>query len=365
MRAISRRQFVLASAATCVAPSLGFAQSTKLATTPTVDSLTVKVVTDSSYDTPRIANSKWVRVKRASITSVFDPLKTLHSQWGLALVLESKSGDDTRTLMLDYGYTPEALLNNMAVMGIDPKVVQGMVLSHGHFDHFGGLVGLLKRHRSSLPNELTLYVGGEDNFCNRKAATNVPGHFTDWGILDRRELAAMNVKLVMCEQPTVVNGHAFTTGHIARRSFERVLPNTPVEYGTKNGLGCNLPAEEAKAGGKPVQDQHLHEHGTCFVIKDRGLVVISSCGHAGIVNTVQQAIEASGVKKVHAIMGGFHLFPADAQYIGRTISELKALNPDVMVPMHCSGPEFVTAVREQMADRFVGSTTGTELTFGV
>jgi 7,8-dihydropterin-6-yl-methyl-4-(beta-D-ribofuranosyl)aminobenzene 5'-phosphate synthase len=143
-----------------------------------------------------------------------------------------------------------------------------------------------------------------------------------------------------------------------------VLPNTLVEYSKKNGLGCDMPEANAKAEGKFVADQHLDEHGTCFNLRDRGLVVVSSCGHAGIVNTVRQAKDVSGIGKVHAVLGGFHLFPADDEYLRRTVVELKALNPDVVIPLHCSGPGFVTAMREMLADRLVTSTTGTEFQFG-
>src|SRR5712664_3052764 len=139
------------------------------------------------------------------------------------------SGADTRNLMLDFGYTPRALLNNMEVMGVDGAKTQALIVSHGHFDHFGGLVGYLQKFRGRLPADLTLYPGGEDNFCARKTGTGVPGHFTDWGVLDRRDLEKLNVRIVKCEKPTLIQGHAFTTGNIARRSFEK-LPGGRVLY---------------------------------------------------------------------------------------------------------------------------------------
>jgi 7,8-dihydropterin-6-yl-methyl-4-(beta-D-ribofuranosyl)aminobenzene 5'-phosphate synthase len=288
----------------------------------------------------------------------------LHNEWGLALALESRAGDQTRNLLLDFGYTVEALLNNMQIMGIDPSKVQALVLSHGHFDHYGGLIAFLQRDRGQLPEALTLYAGGEDNFCRRLNAGGAPGQFSEFGVLDRRELEALKVRVVLCPTPTVIADQAFTTGVIERKSFERVLPNTWVDYSIKDGLGCNIPAAAEKAQGKPVPDEHLNEHATCFNLKDRGLIVIASCGHVGIVNTTRQAMKVSGVDKVHAIVGGFHLFPADDAYLKQTVAELKALNPDVLIPMHCSGPGLLTALRSLMPDQLVPSTTGTEFTFG-
>ena len=362
-----RRHFVLGSAALIAQMGLAqrvAAQATQLGNVPTVDSLTIRVLTDSSYDTPRPGTSKWVKIRRASQGSPTDYRKTLHNEWGLSLALESRIDSDTRNLLLDFGWTPNALLNNMDLMGIDGARMQGLIVSHGHYDHFGGLLGFLEKYRSKLPDDLTLYVGGEDNFCLRKVQRGTPGHFSDSGVLDRGDLEKHRVKIVSCEQPTVIMGHAFTTGIIARRSFERVLPNTLVEYFKTRGVGCDIPAANTKAGGRAVPDEHINEHGTCFNVKDRGLVVISSCGHAGIINTTRQAMEVSGVRKVHAVLGGVHLFAAPEDYLRQTIAEFKALAPDVIIPMHCSGPALTALLRTELADRVVTSTTGTEYVFG-
>jgi 7,8-dihydropterin-6-yl-methyl-4-(beta-D-ribofuranosyl)aminobenzene 5'-phosphate synthase len=366
---LRRRQFVLASTAALAQlalPRTGRTQSqpAKPGAMPTVDTVIVRVLTDSSYDTPRPAPSKWVKITRAPVNSRTDYRKALHNEWGLSLNLESRIGADTRNLLLDFGYTPNALTNNMELIGVDGAKIQGLIVSHGHYDHFGGLLGFLEKFRGRLPADLTLYVGGEDNFCLRKQGTGTPGHFSDWGVLDRADLEKYKVRIVTCEQPTVVMGHAFTTGTIPRTSFEQVLPNTQVEYFKRNNVGCDMPAANAKAGGKATADEHIHEHGTCFNVRDRGLVVISSCGHAGIVNTTRQAMAVSGVKKVHAVMGGFHLFPAGEDYLRKTVTEMQSLNPDVIIPMHCSGPGVVAILREFLGDRLVTSTTGTTIQFG-
>ena len=160
----------------------------------------------------------------------------------------------------------------------------------------------------------------------------------------------------------MIGGQAFTTGKIKRSSIEKVLPNTMVEFKLKNGAGCDwshyLPAEME---GRIVPDEHIHEHATCFNLKDKGLIVISSCGHVGIVNSVRQAMEVSGVSKVHAIMGGFHLGSAPADYLTQVVAEIGKLSPDVLIPMHCSGLNFTQEAQRQMPGKVLTTTTGTRI----
>jgi 7,8-dihydropterin-6-yl-methyl-4-(beta-D-ribofuranosyl)aminobenzene 5'-phosphate synthase len=364
---LRRRDFLKASAAFAGAAAAGGFACVEIANaapiqTPVVDKLAVRVLIDGSFDAFfRPSKVNGVSVEPAPRGR--DYRRSLHNQWGLSLFLESQRAGEQRNVMLDFGYTPEALLNNIELTGVDPSKLDALVVSHGHFDHYGGLQGFLKKYRDVLPADVKLYAGGEDNFCHRYSGT--PGQLTDFGALDRRELVAQKVSVVLAETPTVVAGHAFTTGKIKRASIEKVLPNTLVEFAMKDGLGCDAGHyTSAELLGKTVPDEHIHEHATCFNVKDRGLVVISSCGHVGIVNSVRQAQEVSGVQKVHAIVGGFHLGPAPADYLNQVVAEIKKLEPDVVIPMHCSGNNFITAMRQQMPDRLLVSTTGSRVTFG-
>ena len=123
--------------------------------------------------------AKWIKVKRNGFISQTDFRKALHSEWGLSLALESRVGADTRNLLLDFGYTPNALMNNMEIMGIDGTKMQGLIMSHGHFDHFGGLVGYLEKFRGKLPSDLTLYVVPgrlSDGFTRHRANDEMARH---------------------------------------------------------------------------------------------------------------------------------------------------------------------------------------------
>jgi 7,8-dihydropterin-6-yl-methyl-4-(beta-D-ribofuranosyl)aminobenzene 5'-phosphate synthase len=98
-------------------------------------------------------------------------------------------------------------------------------------------------------------------------------------------------------------------------------------------------------------------------VKDRGLVVITSCGHAGVINSVRQAQKLSGVEKVHAVVGGFHLAPAPDEVVAKTIQAFRAIDPDHIIPAHCTGLNTIIAVQRELPAKLVLPSTGTRVVF--
>jgi 7,8-dihydropterin-6-yl-methyl-4-(beta-D-ribofuranosyl)aminobenzene 5'-phosphate synthase len=116
--------------------------------------------------------------------------------------------------------------------------------------------------------------------------------------------------------------------------------------------------------GELVADTFQGEHATAYHVKDRGLVIITSCGHAGVINSVRQAQTVAGIEKVHAVVGGFHLAPAPDEIVAKTVDAFKAINPDYIIPSHCTGLNTIIAVHRAMPQKLVMPSTGTRVIFG-
>jgi 7,8-dihydropterin-6-yl-methyl-4-(beta-D-ribofuranosyl)aminobenzene 5'-phosphate synthase len=355
--------FVTAMMTTLAANNRTQAAKTLRGEVPLVDWLGVRIVTDTviTQFVPNVQRDGFAVERNNGNTHPDKPPRTvLHGEWGLSLHAESKRGEETRQVMIDFGYTPEVLLNNMEILNIDPSLFDAMVLSHGHYDHFGGMVGFLNAHGGALKKRLPFYVGGEDTFCVRR---NAGGQF---GALDRKAILDADLSLMMAAEPAIVADHAFTTGRIGQTSFEKPLRATSEIVGIFDGFGCfpeKMPAE--KNTGAYIPDDFDHELATIYMVKDKGLVVLTSCSHRGVINTVRQAMAASGVTKVHAVLGGFHIVPPlDDAYIRSTIEEFRKIDPDYLIVGHCTGDRFYDLAREALGDKVIHSAVGTRFMFG-
>ena len=160
--------------------------------------------------------------------------------------------------------------------------------------------------------------------------------------------AGMEVRKIR-ENSTLASGRLLVLGEIERiREFEK-----------------GMPGMEAEIKGLWVKDPFSDDRGVALKIKNKGLVVIGGCSHAGIINTVKHAQKATGTPKVHAVLGGFHLTgPMMEPVIGPTIREIKEIGPEYVVPTHCTGWRAINQFANEMPEQFILNTVGTTYVFG-
>jgi len=306
-----------------------------------VDKLVITVITDNYYDALR---------PDAAITQRFrtQPGQWMHAEHGLSFFIEASSSGRTSGFMFDYGLDAQGVHKNMDVLGIDMGKAVGFGLSHGHFDHWTGLTQLLTMNRSKIQKGVPLYVG-EGAFERRYSFVPGTSNRLDIGRLSKSGIEALGlVSVVEVKKPTEVMPGGYFSGNVERvTEYEKVPPYLLVQKG-ETVVVDTFPGEQAMV----------------FHVKDKGLVIVSGCAHAGIVNTVKHIKKITGIDKVHAVIGGFHLVNAQQEIIQRTIADLKTINSDWVVPAHCTGFEATKAFSEAMPDRFILNTAGTKYTFG-
>jgi 7,8-dihydropterin-6-yl-methyl-4-(beta-D-ribofuranosyl)aminobenzene 5'-phosphate synthase len=332
---------------------------------PIVDTLTLTVLTDSGTFGPFLPDLELpgLKVLRAGNGSPsgyrrMSP-KALMGEFGLSLLADSRVGGVTRRVLVDFGYTAEVLANNMGMLGIDPSSIDASVLSHGHLDHYGGFPALA-RNSASKDRPLPLYVGGEESFCERVAMIGDPPPVM--GILDRGALLNAGFDVRIAPKPAIVADQSFTTGVIPLETSERTAIPTRMRPGT----GCDRKGLRSdKRDLTEVTDDGEHELATCYALKELGLVVIASCSHRGVLNSVRRAQAISGIEKVHMVIGGFHLVrPRTEEEARQTVAAFKDIDPDYIVPMHCTGEVFIEEALRLLPKKVVRPYVGMRLVLG-
>ncbi len=269
---------------------------------------------------------------------------TLLAEHGLSLLVSVFSGEEKHTILLDAGYTKVGVLHNMERLGIAIEDIEAIVISHGHMDHTGSLSGIFAKIPGTIP--LILHPGV---FQYPRYTRQPDGAKNVWPrTLIKEELEQKNLELVESDAPTLIAGNmVMTTGTVKRTTrFEKGMPNALVEV-----------------DGEVVQDPIIDDQALVIHLKEKGLVVISGCAHAGIVNTVMFAQELTGEQNVHAVVGGFHLSgPFFAKIHDETIAELKKFEPEVVMPMHCTGWQAIQRFQKEFASNFVLNSVGSKLT---
>jgi 7,8-dihydropterin-6-yl-methyl-4-(beta-D-ribofuranosyl)aminobenzene 5'-phosphate synthase len=269
---------------------------------------------------------------------VVDPLRAEH---GFSAFVTVVNGASRRNVLFDTGLSPDGMVGNMRRLGVDPGDAEAVVLSHGHFDHTTGLAGFVQAvGRRNVP------VVIHPEFWSRRRLA-IPGREPfEMPVTSRRAIVDAGFDIIEERRPSFVLGESvLITGEVDR--------TTPFE----KGFAIHQAYRDDRWEPDPLilDDQALIVH-----VRDRGLVVLTGCGHAGIVNIVRYAQRLTNVSAVHAVIGGFHLNGASfAPIIGATCDALADVAPDVIVPAHCTGLRAVRAIADRFPDAFIQNSVGT------
>jgi len=261
------------------------------------------------------------------------------AEHGFSTLIRVFCNGKSHSILFDTGISPEGVVTNARRMGLNLTEVESIVLSHGHYDHFGGLP---KVTRTINKKDLSIIVH-EDMFRTRGVANQ------DGTIRKYSEFPSENqvkpARYVKTKQPYLLaDNTVLVTGEIPRKTdFEKGFPQQRVLVG-----------DEWQPGPLVRDDRAIVVN-----IKRKGLLVISGCAHAGIINTTLYTQQITGVSHVYAIMGGFHLAGKKCEpRIDKTVKELRLLKPESLVPSHCTGWRGICAIAEAFPQAFVRNSVG-------
>jgi 7,8-dihydropterin-6-yl-methyl-4-(beta-D-ribofuranosyl)aminobenzene 5'-phosphate synthase len=263
-------------------------------------------------------------------------------QHGVSFLLEGVSGKERKNILIDVGQNSEALLHNMKIMGISPSIIDAVILTHCHYDHTQGITTIL-RHigKKDLP-----VIAHTDLF--RLHFITEPYHRLV-GIMpgdSKDEIERAGGSISLSKEPVMIMPGIMTTGEVPRRNdFEKV--------------GIALKTIENR---NIVDDGMLDDTSLIANIKGIGLVIITGCSHAGIINIVNYAKEITGVSKVEAIIGGLHLVDAADDVINRTVKELDTMSVSWISAGHCTGFKAQVKMYRTFGERFSPLHTGMKFT---
>lgn len=257
---------------------------------------------------------------------------------GFSALIEAVGENDTVKVLLDTGPSSDVLINNASVLGVNLDEVEVIVLSHGHYDHTGGLLEVLKKVGKRIP-----VIAHPDAFKPKFAVRPKLRYI---GIpFSQSEIEKSGGVLLKTGNPVTIMNGLLSTGEVPRvTSYE-----TPKGFWTV----------EDKLY---VKDRVLDDQALVANVEDKGLVVITGCAHSGIINTVLYAKELMKSDKVHMVLGGFHLIGADEDRLRNSIESLLKINPEVIRPGHCTGSKALNRLMNSFAERCIPLQAGDKIT---
>jgi len=326
-----------------------------------IESAKITILVDNITD--RLLPSSSI-VKRPPMISNQTISKSPIAEHGFSALLEIsyvyENATKTNKFLFDTGVSKEGIVNNSDVLGINLKDIETIILSHGHFDHISGLISTLGRlkksveiiaHPEAFLRRWLVYPNGNKarmDFLDEEEINQAGGIIRK---VDKISFLPRNVNMQSKKKTNQGNNRVMITGEIPRvTEFEKGFP---LQYKEQDNE-INLVPDPLVS-----DDQAL-----IMNVKNKGLIILTGCGHAGIVNTINFAKKVTGIKKIYCVIGGFHLSGQDYEdSIPLTIAELTRVNPQYIVPCHCTGWKATNKIIDTMPEKFIQSSVGSTFYF--
>ncbi len=310
----------------------------------TADGIEITVLMDNVIDSfskltrkDALRPSQWVEKRGPH-------LGHLRASHGLSVLVRVRRGSETRTILYDTGESGEVLSHNLKILGLSLQNIEAIVISHGHWDHTGGLLWVLQE---IARDDTLVYIHPRALVPRAVTRTTESGETLRRlePVPTRSEIVETGGKLMIDPEPTLLaDGMLLLSGEIPRR--------TDYEKG--------FTGQKALVDGQWVDDSLVVDDRVLIAkVKEKGLVVVTGCSHAGIVNISHEATRLTGTATVHAIVGGFHLIgPDSATRIPHTTEDLREISPEVIVPCHCTGWRAQHALAKVFPEAYINNGVG-------
>jgi len=265
------------------------------------------------------------------------PRRRLLAEWGLSVLVEI----DNLNILLDTGQSVSTA-HNAAVLGVDLSQIERIVLSHGHYDHTGGLCEVLSRMNKEMG-----IIAHPEIWASKYVYRANEGRYSYIGIpFQREELETLGASFMLTTEPVWLTDNIVTSGEIPMvTDYEKIDANLCIK---KSGEFHSDPLGDDQA---------------IFIKTEQGLVVLLGCAHRGMINTLYHARELTGVESIYMVLGGTHLIRASEVQLELTISGLRALGVQRLGISHCTGMWAAARLAQEFGESFFFCNTGTRITF--
>jgi len=265
-------------------------------------------------------------------------------QHGVSFLLEAYKDNIKRNILVDVAQNPEALLHNMNLLSINPSIIDTIVLTHCHYDHTQGLVEILK---AIGKKDMPVIAHPEIfrlNFIVNPYLRHVGVMISD----SKEKIEESGGTLYLTSDPLQIMPGVKTTGEVNRQTdFEEV----------------GIPLRTITSDGKVIEDKMKDDISVIANIKYKGIVIITGCSHAGIVNITKHSVELTGINKIIAIIGGLHLIEAPTERIKKTVEALSKFDINLISAGHCTGFEAQVELYNTFKTKFLPLHTGMKFEF--